>query len=152
MEQLIETSIFTDEVNLHHASSGQRFANYLIDVITFYAFVFCFFFALASVAPEFTNSILVYVDNGLVSLLMYGLYMGTIEVIFQGRSLGKLVTGTKAVTEDGVSVDARKAFLRGLIRAVPFNGFSGLGYHCNPWHDRWTKTHVVDIKKSVLPL
>lgn len=83
---------------------------------------------------------------------MYGIYMGVMEMVFQGRSLGKLITGTKAVTENGVSVDARKALLRGLIRAVPFNGLSGFGYYCNPWHDRWTNTHVIDIKKSVLPL
>lgn len=152
MEKLVETSIFADEVTLHQASSGKRLGNYLIDVATFYLFIFVIFFVLASVAPEFTNSIIDYAGNPIITLLMYGLYMGALEAIFQGRSPGKLVTGTKAVTEDGINVNSGKAFLRGLIRAVPFNGLSGLGYHCYPWHDRWTKTQVIDIKKSILPV
>ncbi|NLU90476.1 hypothetical protein [Chitinophaga sp. Ak27] len=65
--------------------------------------------------------------------------------------LGKVFAGTKTVTGDSNNVSARKAFPIGLIHATPFNGFSGFGYHCNPWHDRWTKTHVIDIKK-LLPL
>ncbi|HEY8954171.1 RDD family protein [Chitinophaga sp.] len=152
MEQLAEVSIFEDETKLHDASSGQRLANYLIDIITFYAAIFALFFVLGAAAPEVAESVLSFIEKPFVPLLLYGLYMGTVEAVFQGRSIGKLITGTKAVTEDGVAVSAGKAFLRGLIRAVPFNGLSGFGYHCNPWHDRWTNTQVIDIKKSVLPV
>lgn len=152
MEQLAEISLFEDEIKLHDASSGQRLANYLVDIITFYGFLFALFFILGAAAPEVAESGITIIEKPFVPLLMYGLYMGTVEAVFQGRSIGKLLTGTKAVTEDGIAVTAGKAFLRGLIRAVPFNGLSGFGYHCNPWHDRWTNTQVIDIKKSVLPI
>jgi uncharacterized RDD family membrane protein YckC len=74
------------------------------------------------------------------------MYMGLVEAIFKGRSIGKLITSTVAVNEDGSRVSGQVALLRGLARAVPFNAFSALGSPCYPWHDRWTKTYVVDYK------
>src|SRR5690606_37410582 len=82
----------------------------------------------------------------LVVLLFYGAYMGLIEAMFKGRSLGKLITGTIAVNEDGSRISALTAFLRGLSRAVPFNVFSALGSPCYPWHDKRNKTYVVEYK------
>ncbi len=86
----------------------------------------------------------------IITLLLYGLFMGTIEAITKGRSLGKLITKTKAVNEDGTSISVSTAFTRGLSRAVPFNSFSALGNPPHPWHDKWTKTYVIDIKDSFI--
>jgi uncharacterized RDD family membrane protein YckC len=61
--------------------------------------------------------------------------------LFGGRTLGKLITGSKAVREDGTSLTWKDACLRSLSRMVPFEPFSALGGA--PWHDRWTKTTVV---------
>jgi hypothetical protein len=49
-----------------------------------------------------------------------------------------------AETEDGQRISGVTALLRGLTRAVPFNALSALGTPCNPWHDRWNKTFVVE--------
>jgi hypothetical protein len=56
--------------------------------------------------------------------------------------LGKLITGTRAIREDGVELNFKDAFLRSLSRLVPFEPFSiwsGNGI----WHDSWTKTMVI---------
>lgn len=147
-----EPGLFDDHYNqLQQASSGKRFANYLIDLISFY--VFMYFFSYVLVEVSFDLALLIYGDDGgfnlagrLITLVFYGMYMGLIEAIFKGRSLGKLITGTVAVNMDGSRISGATALTRGLSRAVPFNAFSALGSPCYPWHDRWTKTWVVDYK------
>jgi hypothetical protein len=37
------------------------------------------------------------------------------------------------------------------VRLVPFEQFSALGSPSYPWHDRWTKTIVIDEKLTTLP-
>ncbi|RPE05943.1 RDD family protein [Chitinophaga lutea] len=143
-------------VNLEMASSGKRFANYLIDIASFYAFIFALSLIIVIFNPTFFDvfenaSAGVDLLDRLVTLLLYGLYMGTVEAVFKGRTLGKLLTGTRAVNEDGSTISMGTAFKRGIIRAIPFNAFSALGNPCYPWQDKWSDTYVVDVKKSILP-
>jgi uncharacterized RDD family membrane protein YckC len=70
--------------------------------------------------------------------------------VFRGKSIGKLITGTKAVNEDGSDISFGKAFARGFSRAVPFDAFSALGDPSYPWHDKWTNTYVIDEKQTRL--
>ena len=150
-----QENIFDDAPQLVQASGGKRFANYIIDLIIFYILFFIVFFLIAYTNPSTIDSI---DDNDagfglrdrLLSLLLYGLYMFVIETLFKGKSIGKFITGTRAVNEDGTSINAKTAFLRGLSRAVPFNVFSALGNPSHPWHDRWTKTYVIDEKRSTI--
>ncbi len=143
------------ENNLVRASTGKRFLNYLIDLVLFYVIVFLFGIILALTAPSFIDDLnsgntgLNLLDR-LFTLILYALYMSVVEAIFKGRSLGKLITGTKAVNLDGTPISAGTAFARGFSRAVPFCAFSALGTPCNPWQDSWTNTMVIDIKSSTL--
>jgi uncharacterized RDD family membrane protein YckC len=147
-----EQHLFDDFRNqVTQASQGKRFANYLIDVIGFYIFMYFFSYVIVEISMDL--AILLYGDDEsfnllgrLVFLLFYGMYMGLIEAMFKGRSLGKLITGTVAVYEDGSRINVQTALLRGLIRAVPFNAFSALGNPSYPWHDKWSKTLVVNYK------
>ena len=144
------------EVNLIQASSGKRFANYIIDVLIFYAFIFCcgFVFAIVDTNPDDHNEVALVIGSikgRLIVLLFYGIFMGLIEAIFRGKTLGKLITGTRVVNEDGSRINFQSAFLRGLSRSVPFEAFSALGAPSYPWHDKWTKTLVIDERQSTLP-
>ena len=129
------------------ASTGKRFANYIIDRVFFYVFLYLFSYALLSIDYDLSSVIN---NNSFFGLLMvsifYGLYMGLMELIFKGRSPGKFITGTIAVNHDGSRISEKTAVLRGLTRLVPFNAFSALsdGY---PWHDQWNKTYVVNYVK-----
>ncbi len=142
------------ETNFVRASGGKRFVNYLIDVLVFYVIMFIVGILLALSSPDAADS---YVQNDsggfafgerVLALILYAVYMGLIETIFKGKSLGKLVTGTRAVNLDGSKINSGKAFGRAFSRAVPFCVFSAFGDPCNPWQDRWTDTMVIDEKLS----
>ena len=144
-----EESIFEDYYE--RANSGKRLANYLIDVISFYIVLFMLGMELAMLSPAFTRILLNQrSDFGLldrfVTLLLYAVYMSAVEALFHGKSLGKLITKTKAVNLDGSQISTAKAFERGFSRAVPFCVFSALGNPCIPWQDRWTDTMVINEK------
>ena len=84
----------------------------------------------------------------IVGLIAYAIVMSLIEAIFRGKSIGKLITGTKAINEDGSDISFAKAFARGFVRAVPFNALSAFGHPSFPWHDKWTNTYVIDEKAT----
>lgn len=147
-----EESILPNEVVLAPASTGKRLANYIIDLIVFYALAFVVGVLLV---VFFGPDVLDYDEttasgflDRIISLIAYGILLGLIEGFCKGKTLGKLITGTRAVTEDGKPVDFAHGFKRGLIRIVPFNPFSAFGSPSYPWHDKWSNTLVIDEKLS----
>jgi uncharacterized RDD family membrane protein YckC len=152
-EQNPANDLLAFEPELERATTGQRFANYFIDLILFYLLFIIFGIVIAILSPSTLENINTD-DSGfalldrLLSLIFYALYMGVVESIFKGKSLGKLITSTRAVNMDGSKISVYRAFTRGFSRAVPFCVFSALGTPCNPWQDRWTDTMVIDEKKS----
>ena len=90
------------------------------------------------------NSVLLYL---IVYLIRIG-YYSLCEIIFNGRTIGKFITGTKAVNDSGTEMEPKTVVLRTLSRIVPFEPFSALGDPPNPWHDRWTNTYVIDVRKT----
>lgn len=142
------------ELNLVQASTGKRFLNYLIDLIVFWVLLFIVAVMAAAANPESMQSIADERDPGsslmlnLLSVILFVLYLTFMEGFCKGKTIGKMITGTKAVNEaDGSNVSAKTAFLRTLCRLVPFEPLSAFG---TPWHDRWTNTLVVDVKQSQL--
>ncbi len=153
MENSYQTPAYEDtllddvDYSLVQASHGKRFANYLIDVIVTY-----FFLGVGiGLLTVLNHSNL---DEGgafnLIMILFFVLTMAIVEVSTNGRSLGKLITGTRVVNNDGTRISFGTALGRSLSRIVPFEAFSALGSPCYPWHDRWTNTYVIDIRKSRL--
>ena len=65
-------------------------------------------------------------------------------MVFKGYTLGKLLTGTKAIRVDGLQMTFKDVVIRSLSRIVPFEVFSGLGD--KPWHDSWSRTMVVKTR------
>lgn len=150
-----EYSIFEEmEQNapINYASMGQRFANYVIDFIVFYLATFIFGIVLA-IIQRITESWFLYellVNESaeskfwmyLFASLVFIITYTFIEGVTKGRSLGKLITGTKAVMEEnGTDITWAIALKRSLCRIVPFEPFSALGG--TPWHDKWTGTTVI---------
>lgn len=135
------------------ASTGKRLANYLIDMVAFYLVAIAVVIFMAVSSPTdiegFVNdSPGAQLIDRLLFILGYALFMSIIEALSKGKSLGKLITGTRAVNLDGSSISMGTAFGRGFSRAVPFCAFSAFGSPCNPWQDRWTDTMVIDQKLS----
>jgi len=133
------------EVHLVRAGSGKRLANLLIDVVLFYVLFFLFFALMPVLAGEiFLTPYL----GRLLIMVAFGLYLSLFEMATKGKTLGKFITRTKAVQEDGSPITAAMAFSRGFSRVVPFEAFSALGSPPNPWHDKWSHTFVIDEAQS----
>ncbi len=147
--------LFTEDYYVR-AETGKRLANYIIDLIVFYALFFIVGIVLAIFSPAAIDNLSYGSDSGfalvdrLFTLILYAVYMSVLEGLFKGKSLGKLITGTRAVNLDGSRISWGKAFERGFSRAVPFCVFSAFGTPCNPWQDKWTNTMVIDERKSAI--
>ena len=152
-----EESGLADELNQYiqytQASQGQRFLNWLIDnllmrfglsQVTGYAAGYL----LGILFPEYMMRIIyeqttfdLLVIGYSLAFINYLVYYTFCEKVFKGYTLGKLITGTRAIRDDGQELTFKDAILRTLSRLVPFEPFSAFGDR--PWHDSWTKTSVV---------
>ena len=92
---------------------------------------------------EIVGGINPYLDR-LITAFFYALFMFLTEMISKGRSLGKLITGTMVVKEDGSLPTSTDFLKRNFSRIVPFDGLSFLGNR--GWHDSWSDTAVVKRK------
>jgi uncharacterized RDD family membrane protein YckC len=136
-----------------YASKGKRFANFIIDYIGQLIIGGAIGIAMAIIS-EITGDYeyVAWIDTmgtlgeyalGIVILIVYYMVFETIT----GRTLGKYITNTKVLTEDGQKPEADKILYRTLSRMIPFEAFSFLGDEGRGWHDSIAKTVVVDVKK-----
>lgn len=140
-----------------YATQGQRFLNWLIDNLLMryglsYLSGMGLGFIIGIAAPDFFQNI-AYSENstiilGLIGVLLaylnYIFYYTLCEKLFKGYTLGKLITGTRAIRQDGGELTFRNAILRSLSRCVPFEVFSG--FSTLTWHDSWTDTMVIKAR------
>lgn len=149
-----EQHLFTEEdlrQQYIEASRGQRFFNWFVDFLLMryalsWAVGFSVGYILASFFPEFYLQMLE--EEGLeyyftIYIIWFGnhiIYYTFCEKVFRGYTMGKLLTGTRAIREDGTELRFKDALLRSLVRIVPFEAISGFR---TPWHDSWTKTTVI---------
>jgi uncharacterized RDD family membrane protein YckC len=144
------------EYTYTQASSNKRFANFVIDRIAIYLFwqaLFKFFTRpIAFVLYKTThNKTVLTFEILLIYAVIYMCFIAVSEAVTKGKTLGKWITGTRAVTDDGAMITPKIALLRTLSRLVPFEIFSAIGKPSYPWHDRWTGTLVIVEKLSNLP-
>ena len=76
-------------------------------------------------------------------MLYFFLYYYLSEKFLNGRTIGKYVTETKAVTILGGKPSNSDLLKRTFSRLVPFDALSFFG--TNGWHDSWSDTRVVKI-------
>ena len=155
-----EDSILSDELRQMqqhvNASTGQRFLNWLVDNLLMQyglAYITGTFVGilLGSLFPEFIRRLIEKGDQGdlfilgyIVAIFNYLFYYTICEKAFKGYTLGKLISGTRAIRIDGQELTFKDALLRSLSRIVPFEILSGFGGH--PWHDTWTNTRVIKAR------
>lgn len=146
------------EIYLEPASKGARLLNYIIDILVFYALTFVFGIIWGIYMMANNSTIIQEPANGelrggatfqltllLAPFLLLLAYYTLMEAFTKGRTIGKFITGTQAVSMDGSNITFRQAFIRSISRFVPFEAFSAIGY--TPWHDRWADTVVIKKKK-----
>ena len=138
-----------NEVYLRTASRGKRFVNYLFDLIGYYSLMGAIGFIIAAFSPatvavyngETLLGSLLNLSFGSIVMVLY--YTGN-EVLFDGKSLGKFITRTRAVSKNGEVPTVKQIMIRSLTRLVPFEAFSFLGGEpVRGWHDSWSDTYVI---------
>lgn len=137
---------FLNPVELSIAPKLLRFANYLIDVVAFLLFILIIMIVLllfqVDVVTFFNQNPLF---DRILTAIFYFAFMSFQELIFKGRSIGKFITGTIAVTEDGSQMEIGKILNRNICRLIPFDALSYFGN--TGWHDSISKTRVVNKKE-----
>lgn len=143
--------IITDDLL---ATQGQRFLNYLIDFAAQYAMsaIIAVIAVLLSTYLEIDflanwigemNTLEEYLFGAIVLVTYYGLF----ETIF-ARTVGKFITKTVVVLEDGTKPDSATILKRTFCRFIPLEQFSFFGGKARGWHDTISDTYVV--KKEAL--
>lgn len=136
------------------ASTGQRFLNYLVDTLLMryvvsYGSSYMLVHLLLAVSPQTAYAL--FGENGslwavyLIALTNHLVYYTFCEKFFRGHTLGKLISGTRVIREDGEELTFKDAFLRSLSRLVPFEALS-IWFGNGMWHDVWTKTKVIQTR------
>ena len=82
----------------------------------------------------------------LLSYLLYFSYYLVFESL-TGRTIGKLITGTRVVSEHGGKPTFKQFLYRSLCRLIPFEPLSFFGSKGYGWHDSIPNTYVIDIRK-----
>ncbi len=135
-----------------YASREKRFVNMIIDIAGFYAFLFLIGVVIGLIAllgiegPLNYFSTISGIEDYIISFLIGVVYFMTMETLFQ-KSLGKFVTKTIVVMEDGSKPKVSDIFIRSLCRYIPFDALSFLGDIGRGWHDSISNTYVVDEVK-----
>ena len=136
-------------VKLVQANHTKRFLNFVIDNILYAVIIAIGWFIAEGIRPgSFRNHLK---ENGtfdlmfnLTNMFFMAVLVGLVEALFKGKSLGKLITNTRAVNNNGSRINFNTALTRSLIRAIPFEQFTALGIPCYPIHDKWSKSIVID--------
>ena len=129
------------------AGKWLRFFTYIIDYFSF--------LVLAMIIGGFIG--LIWGDRGLVMIekvpdLVFGVVLMLCYYVpfeaYSGRSIGKLIVGTKVVNEEGLNANIGQIIGRTFCRFIPFEVFSFLGPSGRGWHDSIPKTYVVNVRKQ----
>lgn len=137
------------------ASKGKRFLNLILDQFAVVAVSAGFGIVLVLLEEmNLIHGVVEKLDNistaqdMVFSTLLTVCYYMCMESLF-GRSVGKLITGTKVLGTNGLKPSFGAILGRSWARMVPFEPFSFFGEH--GWHDSWSGTQVVDVRKPKVP-
>lgn len=130
-----------NEVLVDYANKNTRFLNLLIDNVSLWILwilhVFLFEHWIKSITGEGSA-----LNNIIYFMLFYFSYNFIFEFVF-GRTIGKLLTGTKVIDYNGGKPNFKTLLIRNLCRLIPFDAVSFLVAN-RGWHDSISKTYVIN--------
>ena len=127
------------------ADKGKRVANLIIDLIVIVILIFNIIIniLISAYYPEFRNP--QSISNKLFIYILIFVYYFIFE-LFTGKTIGKLITKTIVVDNEGNHPNLKKILIRNFIRFIPFDGLSFLFGKVNGMHDTISKTTVINSK------
>lgn len=134
------------------ATHGQRIANYILDLVIMMIMAVVLFIGLMVVTMilgydglarwiEGMNKIQEYLLGAVITIVYYGM-----SETLTSRTIGKFISGTVIVMEDGSRPDSNTILKRTFCRLIPFEWLSFLGTPSRGWHDSIPDVYVVDKK------
>jgi uncharacterized RDD family membrane protein YckC len=133
-------------------SDRDRFFNGVIDFVFISVFIFVFSFFIVIIGNVFQWDIYSAWVEIMISLGVVGTYVSFAMIYYMfleglfGRTIGKIVTGSVVVDENGLKPGFKIIFVRTLYRLIPFEALSFLSKSTRFWHDSFSKTYVVEKK------
>ncbi|MFT5822929.1 MAG: putative RDD family membrane protein YckC [Crocinitomix sp.] len=126
-----------DSIKLNVANQARRFGNLAID------------FIVISILHIFVSAVFDLFHSGnlidTIQLICISLTYYTLCEFFMGKTIGKLFTKTKVVTEKGLRPDFAQCVQRSLSRLMVIEVFSYIPEYPIGWHDKWSRTRVVKV-------
>lgn len=125
---IIDDGVIEESKELNIASRGLRFANFLIDyvvIILLMVFTGPFLFGAAALSEQLVSN--------LIGIFYFVLYYFIFETLTKGKTIGKYITRTRAIMENGDLPTVGNILKRSLCRLIPFEPFSMFGQWA--WHD-----------------
>lgn len=117
----------------------KRLINFIIDM-------FCMLILSTIIGMMFELNGLAGVIEHANSYLLGAIIISTYYILFESlfsKSPAKFITNTKVVSEDGSKPRILQIVIRTLVRFIPFEPFSFVGYNPVGWHDKLSRTRVV---------
>lgn len=130
---------------LRPAGRGRRLLTFFIDYIVFSVGIGFVFGAASVIWGDAVFAAIEKVPDILLGVIVMMLYYVPLEGLF-GRTLGKLIVGTRVVNETGGAPSFQQILIRSLCRFIPFEAFSFFGKDARGWHDSIPRTHVVLVR------
>lgn len=150
-----ESDVQTARDKLHEirpAGNWKRFGNYLIDYIAIYmvSMVVGVFIVLLSGETGLQRlENITPIEEIALGFIVYSSYYLLFEY-FTGKTIGKFMTGTRVVNEQGGKPTFNQILGRSLSRLIPFEPLSFFGASGRGWHDRLPKTYVIETRTNGL--
>lgn len=121
-------------------TAGIRFANFLIDRIIIFvlAFIGGVIVVILNGGQEIST-----LESYLIAFVIILCYYTILEST-TGQSIGKMITGTYVITENGQRPNFTNILGRSMCRFIPFEPFSFFNSTASGWHDSISNTKVVD--------
>ncbi|WPO80572.1 RDD family protein [Flavobacterium sp. KACC 22761] len=133
-------------------SDRDRFLNCIIDFFSILIMIFVFTFFVVITGNIFQWDVYRPWVETMINLGMLGTYLSfamfyylVFESLF-GRTIGKFITGSIVVNENGLKPSFSAICIRTLCRLIPFDQLSFLSKSERIWHDALSKTFVVEKK------
>lgn len=147
-EHTDELEAIGQTMKLYPVEKGTRFIHLIVDTIILIPIYFAVAYALGTIIglvyPELlynlvdTNPLVEYAFTYSIHFLYFFILEST-----TGQTVGKMITKTKVIHENGGIPTNKDIALRSVCRLIPFEAFSFLGSKDTGWHDRISKTYVV---------
>lgn len=133
-------------------SDRDRFFNCVIDFVFIFILIFVVSILIGIIGIIFQWDVYriweeTIIDlGGVVIYFSFAMLYYLIFEVFFGRTIGKFITGSIVVNENGLKPGFGIICLRTLYRLIPFDPLSFLTMSGRIWHDSLSKTYVVEKK------